>query len=774
MLITPGPSTVTSAAVRFSRWICAAAVLFALPAAAQAQVSVPSGTQTALAGFVRGVDAAYDPVNNVYLVVGGAGHITGVFVNASGVPQTAAFPIKSSGGYGAFPRVAYSPHANNGNGGFLVAWSSEEPPTVRLRGRMVAYPGTAISNETIISGPTSSWLDVGVLDLAYSVTSQRFFVAWKSFPGADGNGVNPGSAALIYGVPVSNTAAPVGTPIALSSSMGRDPGVTWNSANDAFGVSFSGESGQNVYSAFVRVPAASPTQFTRTSFNMMPAASAMTTVTDVDFNPQTGRYVMTWFQLDGGGLKAQIAEFDANANLLTMGTASSQIGSYDALSLAYNSTSGTHLLVGLDRLTDQLLGAELNRNGYRFAAEQTVGAGHAPARYTRVTSSTESAGWLATYAGFSFNTIASQAVVTGTRNGGPTGNYGSGGGTTSPPPPSSPPPPPPAGGCVGSAPVAGWVCVNGGWLPPDHPLAAGSAPPPPPPSAPPPPPPPPPPAASMTAHDFNTDGKADLVFENTQGQVYRWLMNGTSFLSGAWLSTTPMSSILELVGTGDLTGDGKADLLWQNTSNGTVFLNIMNGGTLIGQQAIQAVATPWRVVGTGDMNGDGHLDIVWHHPANGQVYVWFRRPAAGPNGVAVSVGAGANGAHAGSYIVYPNGAAITEGTSAWRIGGLGDFNNDGRLDIAWQNTSTGALRVWYLNKVIRYYDAPIATTVAAGWRLAAVGDFLGDSRLDVIWQHTNGALAAFSLTYSTSGSSLGAVAMTPGAVATTWRLVGPK
>ena len=30
------------------------------------------------------------------------------------------------------------------------------------------------------------------------------------------------------------------------------------------------------------------------------------------------------------------------------------------------------------------------------------------------------------------------------------------------------------GGCIGAAPVAGWVCVNGGWVPPDSPLAGGS------------------------------------------------------------------------------------------------------------------------------------------------------------------------------------------------------------------------------------------------------------------------------------------------------------
>lgn len=38
----------------------------------------------------------------------------------------------------------------------------------------------------------------------------------------------------------------------------------------------------------------------------------------------------------------------------------------------------------------------------------------------------------------------------------------------------------PSGGCIGPAPVAGWVCINGGWVPPDSPATGGgpTAPPP--------------------------------------------------------------------------------------------------------------------------------------------------------------------------------------------------------------------------------------------------------------------------------------------------------
>ncbi|HEY0872502.1 MAG TPA: PQQ-dependent sugar dehydrogenase [Vicinamibacterales bacterium] len=50
-------------------------------------------------------------------------------------------------------------------------------------------------------------------------------------------------------------------------------------------------------------------------------------------------------------------------------------------------------------------------------------------------------------------------------------------------PPPPPPPPPTTGECSTPQPVADWVCVNGGWLPPE--LAPNGAPPPPPPPPPP-------------------------------------------------------------------------------------------------------------------------------------------------------------------------------------------------------------------------------------------------------------------------------------------------
>ncbi len=106
--------------------LCAVAALVLVAAAppAFAQLSRVGVSVEAIVGSIgafRGVDGAYDPRNNAYLMVGGNNAIYGVCVGANGVPTAAPFTIKGfEAPHGAFPRARYSPDIDNGNGGFLV------------------------------------------------------------------------------------------------------------------------------------------------------------------------------------------------------------------------------------------------------------------------------------------------------------------------------------------------------------------------------------------------------------------------------------------------------------------------------------------------------------------------------------------------------------------------------------------------------------------------------------------------------------------------------
>ncbi len=77
-----------------------------------------------------------------------------------------------------------------------------------------------------------------------------------------------------------------------------------------------------------------------------------------------------------------------------------------------------------------------------------------------------------------------------------------------------------------------------------------------------------------------------------------------------------------IVGTGDFNGDGKADILWQDTS-GNVAIWEMDGTSVLNQNSsfVANVSSQWSIKGTGDFNGDGLSDILWQD-ISGNVAIW--------------------------------------------------------------------------------------------------------------------------------------------------------
>ncbi len=69
----------------------------------------------------------------------------------------------------------------------------------------------------------------------------------------------------------------------------------------------------------------------------------------------------------------------------------------------------------------------------------------------------------------------------------------------------------------------------------------------------------------------------------------------------------------------------------------------------------------------------------------------------------------------------------------WTIAGVGDFGGDARTDILWQNTTTGQVGAWITGGGwLGLGTAPLNQ----GWTLAGVGDFGGDTKADILWQNT--------------------------------------
>jgi FG-GAP-like repeat len=225
--------------------------------------------------------------------------------------------------------------------------------------------------------------------------------------------------------------------------------------------------------------------------------------------------------------------------------------------------------------------------------------------------------------------------------------------------------------------------------------------------------------------DFNADGKADLVLENTvTGSRGFWLMDGTAV--GSWVHLSGVAPEWRIAATADFNGDGKPDLLWENTVTGARTFWLMNGTSIASTEYLANIGTDWRVAGAADFNGDGMTDIILENTVTGNRGFWLM------NGTAVS-----------SWV------SLGPTATDWRIAGAADFNADGNVDIVLENTVTGSRGFWLMNRtVVRSWV--FLATVSTNWRIAASSDFDGDGAPDLLWENTVTGARTFWLMNATS------------------------
>jgi hypothetical protein len=241
-----------------------------------------------------------------------------------------------------------------------------------------------------------------------------------------------------------------------------------------------------------------------------------------------------------------------------------------------------------------------------------------------------------------------------------------------------------------------------------------------------------------STHDFNGDGRGDILWRDNNGNLSIWLMNAATVSSSGSIGTVPSS--WSIVGQRDFNGDGKYDLLWRDSAGNTAIWFI-NGLQVSSSASLGNVPLTWNVIAVADFNGDGRGDILWRDTA-GNLAMWLMNGAS----VSSSVGLG--------------NVPLT-----WSIAGNGDYNGDGKADLLWRDTS-GNTAIWLMNGA-QVTSSPSVGNIPTNWTVISNADFNGDGKSDLLWRDTSGNVAMWFMNGAQVLQS-GTFAFVP----TNWSVVG--
>ena len=213
--------------------------------------------------------------------------------------------------------------------------------------------------------------------------------------------------------------------------------------------------------------------------------------------------------------------------------------------------------------------------------------------------------------------------------------------------------------------------------------------------------------------DFNGDGKLDLALtDRTNNDVGVLLGNGNGTFATAKTFSTGGTNPLGLA-VGDFNGDGKADLVVTNSNSNTIGLLLGDGHGGFSTPTTFSSGGSWPDdVVAGDFNGDGNTDIAVTNANSGTIAVLLGNGSG-------SFGAATTYSSAESY---PDAIAAA------------DINGDGKPDLA-VLSETGATVAILLSNGNGTFSP--ATTFGSGGTSGefaydvAAGDFNGDGRLDL-------------------------------------------
>jgi flagellin-like hook-associated protein FlgL len=215
-------------------------------------------------------------------------------------------------------------------------------------------------------------------------------------------------------------------------------------------------------------------------------------------------------------------------------------------------------------------------------------------------------------------------------------------------------------------------------------------------------------STDVVAGDFNGDGNQDVVTTTSGSNVYLFLGNGNgSFKSGVSFSTGSTTSYIT---ASDFNGDGSLDIATSNSGAGNVNVLISNGNGTFRASTNYTVTGATGGLLTDDMNGDGTSDLIVQ--TSGATQILYANQD-------------------GSF-----GSAVSLGSALYGVS-IGDFNNDGKTDVAGMDSSSDALTTLLGNGNGTFQAAK--TSIVGGASAVVLDDFNGDGSVDM--QSISGGVA---------------------------------
>src|SRR6185436_12560539 len=126
--------------------------------------------------------------------------------------------------------------------------------------------------------------------------------------------------------------------------------------------------------------------------------------------------------------------------------------------------------------------------------------------------------------------------------------------------------------------------------------------------------------------DFNSDGYADIVFDNVTDESHRvWTMGGGVRDASSLVTPDAPTSDWKLAVTDDFNDDAMTDLVFRNQSTGAMQFWLMNGLTRGTTSSLAGASPPpvnWTLAAAADFNHDGQPDLLWRDETTQQLVIW--------------------------------------------------------------------------------------------------------------------------------------------------------